>query len=242
MPTFPVRDDELPQGVGTGGPEVPIVPAASAILLRGDPFEVLLIRRHDRSAYAPGAWVFPGGLVDPVDRRVAPGDNAERRACAVRETLEEVGVWLGDHPETALAQREAVLREPASFAALWPQARPEELVFCARWITPVGIPRRFDTCFFLAQVSADTAAVPDLREGSEVRWLRPAAALAAHAAGMLRMLYPTVRHLEDLGRFPTAEKLLSRWRGATVEIVRPVLVIEGGRKALILPDPPDLLA
>src|SRR4051812_31084751 len=55
-----VPDKQLPRGAGSAG-EVPIVPAASVILLRDDPFEVLMIRRHIKSSFVPDTWVFPGG-------------------------------------------------------------------------------------------------------------------------------------------------------------------------------------
>ena len=36
------------------------LPAASAIVLRDEPFEVLMLRRHEKSSFVPNAWVFPG--------------------------------------------------------------------------------------------------------------------------------------------------------------------------------------
>src|SRR3972149_2846563 len=65
-----VRDDQLPLGAGTAE-EVPPRPAASVIVMRGEPFEVLFLRRTDASTFVPGSWVFPGGTLDDVDREVA---------------------------------------------------------------------------------------------------------------------------------------------------------------------------
>jgi 8-oxo-dGTP pyrophosphatase MutT (NUDIX family) len=71
---------------------MPVAPpreAASLILLRGeDPFEVLMLARHPRSRFAPGAWVFPGGAVEAGDG----AGPARLRAAAVRELAEEAGV------------------------------------------------------------------------------------------------------------------------------------------------------
>jgi 8-oxo-dGTP pyrophosphatase MutT (NUDIX family) len=81
---------------------------------RGDaePLRVYLIRRKASMAFAPGAFVFPGGSVDPrdADAEVAwagpdaaewaaaldtPEDLARALVCAaVRETFEECGVLL----------------------------------------------------------------------------------------------------------------------------------------------------
>ena len=95
------------------------VPAATIVLMRdaGGALEVLLLRRSPRAAFAPGAYVFPGGLVDPGDaaqEAVArlEGLTPERAAtrldlvgahppaiayylAAVREAFEETGILVG---------------------------------------------------------------------------------------------------------------------------------------------------
>jgi 8-oxo-dGTP pyrophosphatase MutT (NUDIX family) len=92
-------------------------PAATVVVLReaagGDPFEVFLVRRHDRAAFMAGAWVFPGGRVDPADAIAdvaawcdgADGslatfpdlngaDAVSFHLAAVRELFEEAGILL----------------------------------------------------------------------------------------------------------------------------------------------------
>src|SRR5919198_4674247 len=68
--------------------------AATVILLRGgtERLEVLLVRRTPRARFMAGAWVFPGGALDPAD---GEDDGAHRRA-AVREVAEEAGIALAD--------------------------------------------------------------------------------------------------------------------------------------------------
>ncbi|MFC0551928.1 NUDIX domain-containing protein [Planotetraspora thailandica] len=101
---------------------VPARDAATVVLLRDDPLEVYLLKRKATMAFAAGAYVFPGGSVDPrdADHAIAwagptPAEWAERfhvdkpmaRAlvcAAVRETFEESGVLLaGPDPETVVA-------------------------------------------------------------------------------------------------------------------------------------------
>ena len=48
--------------------------AATVMLLR-QPFEIYLLRRSGRSAFAPDAYVFPGGVVDEDDLHIAAGDR-----------------------------------------------------------------------------------------------------------------------------------------------------------------------
>lgn len=68
--------------------------AATVVLLRGGAsrLEILLARRTPKARFMGGAWVFPGGAVDPGD---GEGDRG-LRACAVREVAEEVAIALTD--------------------------------------------------------------------------------------------------------------------------------------------------
>jgi 8-oxo-dGTP pyrophosphatase MutT (NUDIX family) len=69
------------------GRHVPVDPrpAATVLLLRDDPFEVLMVRRRRGGSFS-NALVFPGGKVEDQDRDAA--------AAAARETFEEVGVTI----------------------------------------------------------------------------------------------------------------------------------------------------
>src|SRR5437764_11900657 len=114
--------------------DVAPIPAASVILLRGDPFKVLMIRRHEKASFVPNARVFPGGAVDAADARATTLETM--RAAAVRELFEETRIWID----------------------------PEQLVWTSRWITPEGLPKRFDTYFFLARADDGDEAIIDQQE------------------------------------------------------------------------------
>lgn len=160
------------------------LPAASVLVLR-EPFEVLLLRRSEKSSFVPSAWVFPGGTADPGE---------DLRATAVRETFEEAGLTLA----------------------------PESLVWTSRWITPVGLPKRFDTYFYLARVDRGAEVTIDEREIVESRWMAPAEALERRRE--LSLVFPTIKNLEALAGFTSIDELLESRRGATIEPVLPVLV------------------
>jgi len=116
--------------------------AATVILLREvqDGLEVLLLRRPQSQKFMGGAWVFPGGKVDPKD---GTGDAGLRRA-AVREVEEEAGVPLDPDGLVLWARWVTPAREPVRFdarfyLALLPvgaqvQPDPREVVE-ARWLT-----------------------------------------------------------------------------------------------------------
>ena len=200
--------------------EVTPLPAASAIVLR-EPFEVLMMRRHAGASFMPNAWVFPGGIAEELDHEL--GGLA---ITAARETFEETGVWLGAPLEDAEHKRKRLLAGSLSIRHLIAEAPLdlETLVLTSRWITPVGVPKRFDTNFYLAKASRDAIATAEDHEAVDVTWIHPEEALAKHAAREMQMVFPTLRNLEALRGFDTIEALIESRRGITVEPVLPVLV------------------
>lgn len=240
MTRTPVTDAMLPTGAGSAGAVVP-VPAASLILLRGEPFEVLMMRRHESSTFVPGAWVFPGGALDAVDRELAAagGDDVAYALCAVRELLEETGIWIGSGGADPIEMRRALVDDASRFREMAAGARDAlpRLVPFERWITPAGVPKRYDTIFLLARAAEGTEGTPDETEGVELAWMRPADALARNRAGSMQLVFATIRILDTLSSFPTADALLASCRGREIPVRRPVLVIEDGRKSIHLPEP-----
>ena len=172
----------------------PVTPrdAATVMLLRARPgppdggragdsgMQVYMLRRRPSMAFAPGAYVFPGGSVDACDADPGvgwagpgpadfaalldvPPDRARGLVCAaVRETFEESGVLLAGPSADELvrdsavlaADRHALLAGTASLAEVLARRdlilRTDLLTPWARWITPEVSPRRFDTWFFAA--------------------------------------------------------------------------------------------
>jgi 8-oxo-dGTP pyrophosphatase MutT (NUDIX family) len=158
-------------------------PAATVILMRGgsERLEVLLVQRNPESRFMGGAWVFPGGAVDRED---AEGSGeAAFRAAALRELDEEAGITLTD---------------------------PDALVHFSRWITPAMVKIRFDTWFFLATAPEGAEATIDGSEIVGARWYAPADALTAAARGELFLVFPTIKHLEQLSAFDSAAAKCSR--------------------------------
>lgn len=126
----------------------PVVPrpGASIVLLRdgttADAPEVLLLRRTDKAAFMPGAWVFPGGAVDPADGEGIAG----HRTCAARELSEEAGIAVAADEGLVLFSRWITPNTfPRRFDARFflAQAPPESEaridlgeIVDARWFTP----------------------------------------------------------------------------------------------------------
>jgi 8-oxo-dGTP pyrophosphatase MutT (NUDIX family) len=206
--------------------------------------EVLLMRRHERSTFVPGSWVFPGGVVEEIDREIAgsrsDGDDplTIMRIAAVRELFEETGVWLGAASIDLASHRAELLASPARFSSLLEELPVDlgQLVWTARWITPAGVPKRFDTYFFLVMVPQDTEASPELSEGVETIWITPSEALERHRRNEMPLVFPTIRNLEAIAAFESAEELIRSRAGAEIRTTRPVLVVDGKQKRIIIPE------
>jgi hypothetical protein len=106
-----------------------------------------------------------------------------------------------------------------------------------RWITPAGVPKRYDTIFLLARAAEGTEGTPDETEGVELAWMRPADALARNRDGSMQLVFATIRILQTLASFAGADALLASCLQREIPVRRPVLVVEDGRKSIHLPEP-----
>jgi 8-oxo-dGTP pyrophosphatase MutT (NUDIX family) len=204
------------------GPATPPRQAATVILLRGgtEKLEVLLVRRTPKARFMGGVWVFPGGAVDPSDApspSSAPAENERQveeqalRAAATRELREEAAIVLED---------------------------PDALVKFSRWITPAEVRTRFDTHFFLAPLPAGEEPDVDGEECVDLGWFTPTAALEAHGNEQIVLVFPTIKHLEQLEAFSSADELLAYAHGREVLPIQPRVVVEGEVARVLLPGEP----
>jgi 8-oxo-dGTP pyrophosphatase MutT (NUDIX family) len=183
--------------------------AATVIVLRGGS-EALEVLLVQRN---PAARFMGGAWVFPggaVDAGEGEGDGAHR-AAGVRELAEEAaieGVEAGD------------------------------LVKFSRWITPPEVKIRFDTHFFLAPAPAGAQPRVDGSECVDFGWFTPQDALVAHRDGRLLLVFPTIKHLEQLAIFPTSDALLQHARGREVVAVTPRVVMGGEHARIVLPGEP----
>jgi hypothetical protein len=69
-------------------------------------------------------------------------------------------------------------------------------------------------------------------------WFTPQAALEAHRAGELLLVFPTIKHLEQLSGFASATALLDFARGREVVAVEPRVVVAGEHARILLPGEP----
>jgi 8-oxo-dGTP pyrophosphatase MutT (NUDIX family) len=257
------------------GQLLPAVPrdAATVMVIRpaagppADAVEVLMLRRPAAMAFAPGAYVFPGGSVDAADGDPGigwwgpdPAEFGERLGCsaeqartlvcaAVRETLEESGVLLAGGPDGSPAvpnpsledDRAALAAGSVTFAEMLSRRGLVLLAGLltpwARWITPEAEPRRFDARFFAAALPPGQSAVGYLAEADHTVWLRPEAAIEAARTGSMTLLPPTATTLNEFASCGGVARILSRRRA--IAPVMPRLMVSGGAAWLLIPDEAD---
>ncbi len=183
--------------------------AATVILLRGGD-RVLEVLLVQRT---PLATFMGGAWVFPggaVDASEGEGDAAHR-AAAVRELAEEAHVRLAD---------------------------PRRLIKYSQWITPPQVKIRYDTHFFLAELPEGQHPRVDGQECVDLRWAAPADALSAQRSGELELVFPTIKHLEQLDAFASVRALLDHARGRAVTPVTPHVVGSGETARVVLPGEP----
>jgi 8-oxo-dGTP pyrophosphatase MutT (NUDIX family) len=171
------------------------IPSATVILLRdvGSSCETLLLRRNSKIAFHGGAWVFPGGRIDPEDYPPGTEDMlAAARQAAVRESYDEAGLTLTQ----------------------------EDLIWISHWTTPEGRPERYSTWFFMA-TAKDEAVRIDGDEIHDHRWMQPRHALTAQRAGEIELPPPTFVTLTQLAAHTSAASALAHFSRRPAEIFTP---------------------
>jgi 8-oxo-dGTP pyrophosphatase MutT (NUDIX family) len=148
------------------------------------------------------------------------------------------GAWVfpGGAVNDGETEVESAVREAEEEASI--KLDPDTLVPFSRWITPRQVKTRFDTHFFVAPTPADAAPVCDGEECVDLRWIAPEAALEAGRNDELLLMFPTIKHLEQLVEFGSVEDLLEHARSRRVQPVEPRVLEDGGIARILLPGEP----
>lgn len=225
----------------SSGP-VLVRPAATILLLRDDPLEVLMVRRRTGSSFS-AALVFPGGVVDEEDHaedwvpHLAGADDLEvperaRRIAACREAYEEASVFLGrghGGPVGGGGFFDAVRASGARLPV-------GELVRFGHWITPERSPKRFDTHFYLCAAPEGVEPRSDGDETVSFEWVRPADALERAAAGEQSLLFPTVMNLKRLNESGDVATALSAAQRTPIFTVTPTVEKRPHGLVVVIPE------
>ena len=182
-----------------------------------------------RSTLIRARWCFPAAASTRATRRssrnpelYSGGEGLDAaalsfRIAAIRETFEESGILLArprglENPcrcqrvlaEIEAAHRAALCEGKTTFLKVLADngmlLALDELVPYAHWITPEGMPKRFDTWFFLAAAPPEQAGAHDGKESTNSIWVSPREALEGGESGRFKLPFPTTRNLIKLGK------------------------------------------
>ena len=210
---------------------VPVRQAATVLLVRDNPFAVLMVERHAK-AFHGSAMVFPGGVVDKPDwspdwlpylegaQGLADAERASRIG-ACRELFEEVAILLATIPahnvNPALDFFEMIRTSGGKL-------RLDALHPFAHWVTPVGVPKRFDTRFYICHEPEGHDAVCDGVETVRLEWVAAATALELPLSGPRMVAFPTKLNLQRLAESASAQAAIAAARARPAFITQPVMV------------------
>jgi 8-oxo-dGTP pyrophosphatase MutT (NUDIX family) len=154
----------------------------------------------------PGARFMGGAWVFPGGS--VHDDDGGPEGAGLRELQEEAGVMLEG---------------------------PDALVPFSRWITPAEVKIRFDTWFYVARAPDGIEPLCDGEECVDLRWLTPLGALEAYQRDELLLVFPTIKHLEQLAELRSVADALETARGREVRPVLPKVAVEDGSAKVLLP-------
>jgi 8-oxo-dGTP pyrophosphatase MutT (NUDIX family) len=158
----------------------------------------------------PAARFMGGAWVFPGG--AVQDEDGEAARTGLRELEEEAGLVIGD---------------------------ARELIPWSRWITPAQVKIRFDTWFFVARAPDGREARCDGEECVDIRWLRPQDALDAYGRDELLLVFPTIRHLQELSMYESVDNVLDTGRRRRIEPIEPRVVLDhGGVARILLPGEP----
>jgi len=221
---------------------------------------VFVAQRSPEARFMGGAWVFPGGAVDPSDaERAAQVRSSEAtlgpwRAAAVRELVEEIGIWLTTEGARVdpIPPGDDVFTTAARSGTIFDG---DGLAYFANWITPAALPVRFDTRFFATEVAAGTDPIIDGHELVDACWITPRAAIAHDEEGNWLVAFPTRKTLEFLSQFESPGAVQDAVASlSVVPPIEPRIAVDRDSVQILLPgeagfeaagpsqEDPDLLA
>lgn len=190
----------------------PIWPASTVILVKeqqSSEILIYLIKRPRSSQFMPGAHVFPGGRVDPIDKKngKAFGELGAFMEAGVREVYEEANIRIES---------------------------PKRLRPFAWWITPETEKRRYDTRFFITLISGETKSQAHPSETDGGLWTTPSNALKLAYGDGIRLAPPTISSLQIIEKCATFAESCNRIEHPNTAI-RPHFTVKNDTKLIALP-------
>ena len=213
------------------------IPSSTVILIRdvGKGPEILLVLRHKKASFGAN-YVFPGGTLESIDELTLNNDAVRSEkmnnilglssggpayySAAIRELFEEVGILLvykadnsGIDNKVLESYRDKLNNGCISWVNFLHHNHLlldyNSLHYFSFWITPLGIPKRYTTRFFLALLPKDQLATHCGGELVDSCWMSANDALIANQDGDISIPYPTLVTLRQMSEFNSLQSLLN---------------------------------
>ncbi len=253
----------------------PLRPASTVILVRekNKKLQVYLLRRSAQSGFMSDKYVFPGGTLDPPDMKTVfwekhvdlhvtdvmqrlggafpKEDIFAYGVAAIRETLEEAGVFLAHKKGGSSTEYERIdsLRMAGDLSKHWFLDLVEtedwtlqfsQLARWAQWITPKRMKYRYDTRFFLVFMPQGQECAPDARETVHGIWVSPHQGLAGNLSGEIPLSPPTMVTLHQLLPYQNLKNLKQEIRTRKWgDALEPNMVITSAGPIILEPWDPE---
>ncbi len=174
---------------------------------------------------------------------------------AIRECFEEAGILIAYDSDGNMldfhdsetkaryaAHREALNSGEKTLLDICQEERitlaTDLLNYFSHWVTPVPLPRRFDTRFFVCKAPKAQEPLIDNHEAVSQIWIRPAQALKRSKEGTLSIFFPTIKHLVALAEHSSSDELLAA-SGQFKDIARILPMrkeLPEGKFKILMPD------
>ena len=245
----------------------PVRDAATVVLLRDAPsgLEVFLIKRSGLSDVLGGAYVFPGGKLDPADALVDMPNRIDQTSqalhmalneselshtsaaslyvAALREVFEESGVLFAEGASLEItAQAASLLKDGLTFSEtltkLSLRLQTTSIWPWSRWITPKLASvstKRFDTRFFVAAVPHNQTAVHDNHEATNSVWLPARTALEQYWNYEIALAPPQIMSLVHLSHHDSVASVLAQARATSPAVIEPEPFEHEGLRVITYP-------
>ncbi|MBO6827030.1 MAG: hypothetical protein JJ879_12565 [Sneathiella sp.] len=231
-----------------------------------DKLEVFMVVRHHQIDFASGALVFPGGKVDAGDLKAELVDHLPAgtdledpllsfKIASIREAFEECHVLLARDKASGEMVKPAKIDElvekyrremQAGDIDILAMADAENLELAtdllahySHWITPVFMPKRFDTHFFIAMAPEEQLAFHDGEESVDSVWIGPNEAIQGAKDSKYTIIFPTMMNIEYLTRFNSAEEAVEKSGDTPTVTVLPEVEVTPEGKFLNIPAEAD---
>lgn len=248
---FCLKERTYSKSLISGSTQAFLKRSASILLIKNSSrgLKVLMMKRSHHLAFAPGALVFPGGCVDISDTKkylwspsIIEGITRGRqndimfRIAALRELWEETGILLTDRLKTVMPEATRYARSLAFRSFLRSKkARllTNSLIPFSRWITPEGLPKRYDTHFFVAPFTGRGFSRPDGYEAIWAGWLTPSDILQDCQTRGVSLMAPTRLNLLKLSRSKTVAQALKDARQLPRITILPKMIQK--KRTIVIP-------